>query len=43
MIQLLAEIAPLEDKVFNAIKENWWIFALIGVLIIIKIVSLFRK
>jgi len=43
MMQLLAEITPLEDNIFNAIKENWWIFALIGVLIIIKIVSLFRK
>jgi len=36
-------MTALEDTIANKIIENWWIFAVIAVILVIKVVSLLKK
>ena len=39
----LAEMTPLEDTIFDVILDKWWLVAIIVVLIVVKVVTTFRK
>lgn len=41
--EVLGEMTPLEDTIIEKILENWWIGAVIGILLVLKILSLFKK
>ena len=42
-MKFLAEITPLEDKILDKVLENWWIVAVIAILLLVKIATLFKK
>ena len=43
MINFLAEMTSLEDTIADKIIENWWVVAVIVIILVIKVVTLFRK
>ena len=42
-MEVLAEMTPLEDTIAEKMAENWWIFAIICILLVLKVLKLFKK
>ena len=41
--EVLGEMTPLEDTIIEKILENWLISAVIGTLLVLKVLSLCKK
>ena len=39
----LAEMTPLEDKIIEGALDKWWIWAILIAVIVVKVVTTFRK
>ena len=42
-MKFLAAMTPLEDTILDKVLDNWWIVAVIVILLILRVATLFKK